>query len=38
MSYDPDTRDFMPPEAMRTLRRLQRLLEEGTLEQEGEGV
>jgi hypothetical protein len=34
MSYDPDTRDFMPPEAMRTLRRLQRLLEDGTLEQE----
>ena len=34
MSYDPSTRDFMPPEAMRTLRRLQRLLEDGTLEQE----
>jgi hypothetical protein len=43
MSYDPDTRDFMPPEAMRTLRRLQSLLEEGTLGQEkrgqkGEGI
>jgi hypothetical protein len=37
MSYDPDTRDFMPPEAMRTLRRLQRLLEDGTLEQEKHG-
>jgi hypothetical protein len=34
MSYDPGTREFMPPEAMRTLGRLQRLLEEGTLEQE----
>jgi hypothetical protein len=34
MSYDPSTRDFMPPEAMRTLKRLQRLLDEGTLEQE----
>jgi hypothetical protein len=33
MSYDPATRDFMPPEAMRTLRRLQRLLEEGTLDE-----
>lgn len=27
MSYDPDTRDFMPPEAMRTLKRLQDLLD-----------
>lgn len=27
MSYDPDTRDFMPPEAMRTLKRLQELLD-----------
>jgi hypothetical protein len=27
MSYDPGTRDFMPPEAMRTLRRLQELLD-----------
>ncbi len=35
MSYDPQTRDFMPPEAMRTLRRLQSLLEESTPEQEG---
>jgi hypothetical protein len=32
MSYDPNTRDFMPPEVMRTLRRLQMLLEEGTVE------
>jgi len=28
MSYDPDTRDFMPPEAIRTLGRLQKLLDE----------
>ena len=27
MSYDPYTREFMPPEAMRTLRRMQELLE-----------
>lgn len=27
MSYDPETRDFMPPEAMRTLKRLQDLLD-----------
>ncbi|MFO7743112.1 MAG: SPFH domain-containing protein [Anaerolineae bacterium] len=27
MSYDPGTRDFMPPEAIRTLRRLQDLLD-----------
>lgn len=27
MSYDPDTRDFMPPEAIRTLGRLQKLLD-----------
>lgn len=27
MSYDPSTRDYMPPEAMRTLRRLQQLLD-----------
>jgi hypothetical protein len=33
MSYDPHTRDFMPPEVMRTLRRLQRLLEETDLDQ-----
>lgn len=26
MSYDPSTRDYMPPEAMRTLNRLQELL------------
>jgi hypothetical protein len=38
MSYDPDTRDFMPPEAMRTLRRLQRLLEEETAVQEEAGA
>jgi hypothetical protein len=37
MSYDPATRDFMPPEAMRTLRRMQRLLEEGTFEEERRG-
>jgi hypothetical protein len=27
MSYDPSTREFMPPEAMRTLKRMQTLLE-----------
>lgn len=34
MSYDPKTRDYMPPEALRTLRRLRNLLESESAEPE----
>jgi len=36
MSYDPSTRDYMPPEAMRTLKRLRKLLDsEATVQEPG---